>query len=169
MTLAMAVDKRPNYMRVAREATPVITTKDTPFEIGKAYVFAEGTDVSLIATGTMTYQAMVAADMLKKDGISAEVVHVPTLKPLDAKTILDSVKKTGAVVTAEEGQAIGGLGGAISELLGDHLPAPIKRIGMLDRFGESGEPDELLKHFGLDAPHIAMAAHEVMTRKQGAT
>src|SRR5258708_1084598 len=97
-TLAMATDKRPNYMRLAREATPVITTSKTPSEIGKAYVFAEGTDVSIIATGTMTYQALVAADILQKDGISAEVVHVPTIKPLDTQTILASARKTGAVV-----------------------------------------------------------------------
>ncbi|HEX4774726.1 MAG TPA: transketolase C-terminal domain-containing protein, partial [Candidatus Saccharimonadales bacterium] len=119
-TLAMAQDSRPNYMRLAREATPVFTTADTPFELGQAYVFKEGTDISLIATGTMTYHALVAAAELDKDGIKAEVVHVPTIKPLDAETILKSVRKTGAVVTAEEGQVIGGLGGAIAELLGEN-------------------------------------------------
>lgn len=166
MTLAMAADPRPNYMRMTREESPIITTQHTPFTIGPAYVFAEGTDVTIIATGTMTYHALVAADMLKKDGISAEVIHVPTIKPLDEKTILASVKKTSAVVTAEEGQINGGLGGAIAELLGEHLPTPMRRIGMRDHFGESGEPNELLKHFGLDAPHIAMAAHEVLGRKR---
>lgn len=160
-TLAMAVDSRPNYMRLAREATPVITTDKTPFEIGKAYVFHEGTDMTIIATGTMTYQALVAADMLAKDGISAEVVHVPTIKPLDADTILASVKKTGAVVTAEEAQIAGGLGGAIAELLGEKLPTRMIRIGMRDHFGESGEPNELLEHFGLTGTHIAMAAHQL--------
>lgn len=160
-TLAMAADTRPNYMRLAREKTPVITTKDTPFEIGKAYVFREGTDITLIATGTMTYQAMVAADMLAKDGISAEVVHVPTIKPLDVKTILASVEKTGAVVTAEEAQIAGGLGGAIAELLSEELPTQMIRIGMNDQFGESGKPSELIEHFGLTATHIAMAAHQL--------
>lgn len=160
-TLAMAQDSRPNYMRLAREATPVLTTEKTPFEIGKAYVFREGTDVTIIATGTMTYQAMVAADVLKKDGISAEVIHVPTIKPLDVKTILSSVEKTGAVITAEEAQVTGGLGGAIAELLSEELPTPMIRIGMQDRFGESGEPAELLEHFGLTATHIAMAAHQL--------
>lgn len=160
-TLAMAADTRPNYMRLAREKTPVITTKDTPFEIGKAYVFREGTDITLIATGTMTYQAMVAADMLVKDGISAEVVHVPTIKPLDVKTILASVEKTGAVVTAEEAQIAGGLGGAIAELLSEELPTQMIRIGMNDQFGESGKPSELIEHFGLTAMHIAMAAHQL--------
>lgn len=160
-TLAMAADPRPNYMRLAREKTPVITTKDTPFEIGKAYIFREGTDITLIATGTMTYQAMVAADMLQKDGISAEVVHVPTIKPLDVKTILTSVEKTGAVVTAEEAQINGGLGGAIAELLSEELPTQMIRIGMNDQYGESGKPSELIEHFGLTATHIAMAAHQL--------
>lgn len=165
-TLAMAKDGRPNYVRLAREGTPVFTTAKTPFEIGKAYVFASGSDVTLIATGTMTYQAMLAAELLYKDGIEAEVVHVPTVKPLDAETILKSVRKTGAVVTAEEGQINGGLGGAIAELLGENYPLPLKRIGMQDHFGESGEPNELLEHFGLDAKHIRLAAHHVTERKK---
>jgi transketolase len=109
---------------------------------------------------------LLAAEQLVKDGIDAEVVHVPTIKPLDAETILHSVRKTGCVVTAEEGQIIGGLGGAIAELLAEHHPAPMLRIGMKDRFGESGEPDELLKHFGLDAKHIRLAAHYVVERKR---
>ncbi len=162
VTLAMAKDKRPNYLRLAREAVPVITTEETPFQIGKAYVFKEGTDVTIIATGTMTHPSLVAAEELAKDGISAEVVHVPTIKPLDTLTILSSVKKTKAVVTVEEAQIAGGLGGAISELLGEFLPVPIKRIGINDRFGESGEKDELLTHFGLDSKHIRLAVHSVL-------
>lgn len=165
-TLAMAKDSRPNYIRLAREATPIITTADTPFEIGKAYVYEQGSDVTIIATGTMTYQALVAAEKLYKDGIEAEVVHVPTIKPLDADTILKSVRKTGAVVTAEEGQIIGGLGGAIAELLAENHPVPMKRIGMQDHFGESGQPDELLVHFGLDAKHIQLAAHHLIDKKK---
>ena len=164
-TLAMAKDGRPNYMRLAREATPVFTTADTPFEIGRAYVFEKGADVTLIATGTMTYQALVAAELLYKDGIEAEVVHVPTIKPLDEETILKSVRKTGAVVTVEEGQINGGLGGAVAELLGENYPVPLQRIGMRDHFGESGDPAELLAHFGLDAKHIRLAAHAVTERK----
>jgi transketolase len=164
-TLAMAGDKRPNYMRLAREATPIITTDATPFEIGKAYVFEKGEDVTIIATGTMTYQALLAAEQLYKDGIDAEVVHVPTIKPLDHETILKSVRKTGCVVTAEEGQINGGLGGAIAELLSENHPVPLRRIGMQDRFGESGEPNELLEHFGLDAKHIRLAVHHIVERK----
>jgi transketolase len=162
-TLALAADKeRPAYLRLAREATPIITTDKTPFEIGKAYVYREGADITLIATGTMTYHTMVAAEVLAKDGIEAEVIHVPTIKPLDEETILRSLRKTGRAVTAEEAQIAGGLGGAIAELAAESCPVPIKRIGMKDHFGESGEPNELLRHFGLTATHIAMAAHSLV-------
>jgi transketolase len=161
-TMALASDRRPAYMRLAREATPVITTDKTPFQIGRAYVYKKGADVSLIATGTMTYQAMAAAQLLHKDGISAEVVHVPTIKPLDYAVILASAEKTRHIVTAEEGQINGGLGGAVAELLGENLPTPMLRVGMNDRFGESGQPNELLEHFGLTGHHIAMAAHRLL-------
>lgn len=164
-TLAMAADERPNYMRLAREGTPIFTTDKTPFEIGKAYVLNPGKDVTIIATGTMTFQALVAAELLYKDGIDAEVVHCPTIKPLDAATILGSVQKTKAVVTAEEGQVNGGLGGAIAELLGEHCPRPMRRVGMKDHFGESGDPKELLEHFGLTGKHIALATHEVLSHE----
>ena len=165
-TIAMAADrKNPGYLRLAREKTPILTTDKTPFEIGKAYVYREGTDITLLATGTMTYHAMVAAEVLAKDGIEAEVIHVPTIKPLDDATILASVRKTGRAITAEEAQINGGFGGAIAELLGEHHPVPIKRIGMQDHFGESGEPEQLMEHFGLTATHIAMAAHQ-LTAKQ---
>jgi transketolase len=164
-TLAMAEDKRPGYMRLAREKTPVFTTDKTPFEIGKAYVYREGKDITLVATGAMTYQALIAADILARDGVDAEVVHVPTIKPLDADTILRSAHKTGAVITAEEAQVNGGLGGAVAELLSEELPTLLKRVGMLDRFGESGEPGELMEHFGLTGAHIAMAAHTLLTKK----
>ncbi|MBI1952173.1 transketolase family protein [Candidatus Saccharibacteria bacterium] len=162
-TLAMAKDKRPNYMRLARAETPIITSPHTPFEIGKGCVFRAGKDVTIIATGTMTYQALEAAKMLAQKDISVEVVHIATIKPLDEETILDSAKKTRHVVTAEEAQIAGGLGGAIAELLGEKMPTPMIRIGVQDRFGESGEPDELLKHFGLDAPAIAEAAQKLLT------
>ncbi len=160
-TLALAEDKRPGYLRLAREATPIITTQKTPFEIGKAYILTPGKDVTIICTGTMTYQALAAAEMLYKDGIDAEVVHCPTIKPLDAATILSSVQKTKAVITAEEAQINGGLGGAVAELLAEQCPRPMRRVGMKDRFGESGNPEELLEHFGLTAKHIALVAHEL--------
>jgi transketolase len=165
MTLAMAENKHPNYMRLAREATPIITTAQTPFKIGRAYVFSPGRDVTIIATGTMTYPALLAAEKLYKDGIDAEVIHVPTIKPLDEKTILASVRRTHCVVTAEEGQIIGGLGSAVAEFLSETYPVPIKRIGMRDRYGESGEGAELMEYFGLDAKHIRLAAHHVTDKK----
>ncbi|HUD81604.1 MAG TPA: transketolase C-terminal domain-containing protein [Patescibacteria group bacterium] len=162
-TIAMAHDERPNYMRLAREATPVITTNKTPFQIGRAYIYAEGKDISLIATGTMTFHALIAAQLLEQDSISAEVIHVPTVKPLDNEVILDSVRKTKAVITIEEGQINGGLGGAIAELLSEEEPTKLKRIGMNDHFGESGRADELMSHFSLDAAHIRMAAHLLLS------
>ncbi len=160
-TLAMAEDKRPNYMRLAREATAVISTDKTPFEIGKAYVYEPGHSLTIIATGTLTYQALIAAQKLYKDGIDAEVIHCPTIKPLDEATILKSVAKTKCVVTVEEAQITGGLGGAVAELLGEKLPTKMIRVGVRDRFGESGKPDELNEKFGLTAKHIALAAHTV--------
>jgi transketolase len=163
-TLALAEDDRPSYLRLAREATPILTTNKTPFEIGKAYVYTVGRDITIVSTGTMTYQAMVAAEKLFKDGIDVEVVHCPTIKPLDNATILKSVQKTGRVITIEEAQINGGLGGAVAELLSEELPVPLKRIGIRDRFGESGAPEDLLKHFGLTDKHIMLAAHELMDK-----
>ncbi len=161
-TMEVAKNGMPSYIRLAREKTPVFTTEKTPFELGKAYVLKEGKDISIMATGTMTYQALLAAKILSKDGVDAEVVHVPTIKPLDEHTILTSAKKCGLVITAEEGQIAAGFGGAIAELLGEKNPVKIARIGMKDRFGESGAPEELLKHFGLTGTHIALKAHELL-------
>lgn len=161
-TLAMASHPRPNYLRLAREATPIITSAETPFEIGKAYVFEKGNDVTIIATGTMTYHALEAAHRMYNDGIDAEVIHCPTIKPLDEETILRSVRKTRAVITCEEAQINGGLGGAIAELLSEKLPTPMRRIGINDRFGESGKPDELMDHFGLSSKYIMLSAHELL-------
>ena len=165
-TLAMAADKRPNYIRLAREATPVLTTDKTPFEIGKAYVYAEGADVTIVSTGVMTYHAMVAAEMLFKDGIDAEVIHCPTIKPLDGVTIIKSVHKTKCVITVEEAQITGGLGGAVAELLSEEYPVPVKRLGVRDVYGESGKPAELFQLHGLTAKHIAIAAHQMIERKK---
>jgi transketolase len=165
-THAMAHDTRPTYMRLAREASPVLTTEATPFEIGKAYVYRPGEHVTIISTGTMTYHAMMAAESLARDGVNAEVVHCPTIKPLDAETILESVKKTRLVVTCEEAQINGGLGGAVAELLGEHLPTPMKRVGVRDIFGQSGTPSELFEHYGLTAKHISMAVHEILDNRK---
>lgn len=154
-TKAIAENGKPSYLRLAREKTPIFSTEESPFELGKAYVVREGHDVSLMGTGTMTYQLLIAAKMLEQKGIQAEVVHVPTIKPLDEATILASARKTGRVVTAEEAQIAGGFGSAVSELLSEKLPMPVKRIGMKDRFGESGNPNELLEYFGLTGEAMA--------------
>lgn len=154
-TQAIAQDSRPAYMRLAREKSPIFSLSHTPFVIGKAYMLREGTDITLCGTGTMTAQLLHTATLLQQQGVSAEVVHVPTIKPLDAETILRSVKKTGRIATAEEAQIAGGFGGAIAELLTDQLPTPLKRFGVTDRFGESGAPAELLDFFGLTAEKLA--------------
>ncbi len=165
-TQAIAKNGKPSYLRLAREKTPVFSTSDSPFEIGKAYVLREGHDVTLLGTGTMSYQMLVAAKELEQKGINAEVIHVPTVKPLDEATILESVRKTGIAITAEEAQAAGGFGGAITELLSTEHPVPVLRIGMQDRFGESGAPDELLDHFGLTGPKIAAMAAEFIEKNK---
>ncbi len=153
-TLAVADNGKPTYLRLAREASPVFTTENTPFEIGKAYVLKEGKDITLFGTGMMTYQCLLAAKSLAEHGIDAEVVHVPTIKPLDEKTILTSVKKTKLALSAEEAQIAGGFGSALAELFTEKFPVQLQRIGMKDRFGESGTPPELLEHFKLTAKHI---------------
>ena len=164
--IAMAQDSRPNYLRLAREDIPLITTEKTPFEIGKAYVYEKGADVTIVSTGTMTFQALRAAELLFKDGIEAEVIHCPTIKPLDEETILKSIRKTGCVVTVEEAQIAAGLGGAIAELVGENYPVPLKRVGVRDHYGESGIPEQLYEKFGVDAKHVRLAAHHVTEMKK---
>ncbi len=154
-TLAIAASGSPAYLRLTRDATPVFTLPETPFELGRAYVLREGTDVTIAGTGTMTYELVVAADLLEQLGIDAEVVHVPTIKPLDEQTLLASARKTGLVVTAEEAQIAGGFGGAVAELLSAQLPTRLLRLGIDDRYGESGSPRELLEAFGLTGQHLA--------------
>lgn len=163
-TCALAQNGKPSYLRLAREASPIFTTEKTPFEIGKAYVLRTGKDLTIFGTGLMTYECLLAAEALARDGIDAEVVHVPTIKPLDAETIIASVRKTGRAVSVEEAQIAGGLGGALAELFGEELPVPLHRIGMQDRFGESGSPDQLLEHFGLNAKHIVLKSHSFIDR-----
>lgn len=160
-TLALAKDGRPGYLRLARDASPIITTTDTPFEIGKAYTFTEGKDLTIISTGTMTYHAMAAAERLYKDGIDAEVIHCPTIKPLDGVSIIKSVNKTNKVITVEEHQVAGGLGSSIAELLSEEHPVKIRRMGVNNQFGESGKPDELLEKHRLTAKNIILEAHRM--------
>jgi transketolase len=166
-TLAIAATKGPAYIRLAREKSPVVTTKDTPFSLGKANILRSGKDLTIVACGQMVYQALVAAEKLAKGGIEAEVINAAVVKPLDIHTINGSAGRTGAVLTIEEGQIAGGLGGAVAETLADHHPVPMARMGIADRFGESGEPNELLEAFGLTAPHIVKRAKELLKRKDG--
>lgn len=163
-TITAAKIKGPVYLRFARAKTPVITTEKTPFVFGRAEVFKKGSDVTIIACGPLVYEALKAAEELKN--ISVEVINSHTVKPLDVKTILASVKKTKAVVTVEEHQVAGGLGGAVAEMLSQEYPVPIEFIGVKDRFGESGNPEELLKAFGLDSTAIIKAVKKVIKRKK---
>ncbi len=163
-TVAIAKNGKPSYLRLARDKVPIFSTLESPFEIGKAYVLREGKDISLFGTGTMTYEVLMAAEILAKQGINAEVVHVPTIKPLDNKTVLKSLEKTGRGATVEEAQIAGGLGGAIVELTSEELPVPIKRLGVEDRYGESGTPREVIEAFELDGESIAKKIIEFIKR-----
>ncbi len=165
-TVMLATQKGPGYLRVARDKTPVITTKETPFSLAKAQILRGGSDITIAACGTMVYQALMAAELLHKAGVSAEVINVAVIKPLDTETILRSVRKTGCLLSAEEAQIGGGLGGALAELLGESEPLPMTRMGMVDHFGQSGTPDELLNHFGLNADSIALRAAALIKRKK---
>lgn len=155
----------PMYVRLGRSAVPVLLPDDYKYEIGKAVTLQEGSDVSLFACGIMVGEALQAAETLKAEGISAEVVNVSTIKPLDVETILKSACKTKAVVTAEEHSILGGLGSAVAETLVENCPVPMKRVGMNDSFGESGKPAELLEKYGMTAADIVAAAKEVIKRK----
>ncbi len=164
-TLAAAQYVGPVYLRFGRPAVPNFTPEGQPFEIGKAIVMNEGTDVTLIATGHLVWHALEAAYQLSEKGISAEVIDIHTIKPLDKEAILRSVSKTRCVVTAEEHEMNGGLGDSICQLLARQLPTPVEMVAVDDQFGESGKPDELMKKYGLDTPHIVEAAQKVMSRK----
>lgn len=155
----------PLYFRFAREKTPVITTSKTPFTIGKAEVFRRGKDVSIIACGPLVYQSLVVAEELSRIGIDCEVINNHTIKPLDEKTLLTSVRKTRAVVTVEEHQIMGGAGSAVCELLCKKFPVPIEMIGMNDSYGESGTPSELLEKYGMSVKAIKAAVKKVLKRK----
>jgi len=156
----------PVYLRFARAASPVFTTEKTPFRFGKAMVFKEGKDVTIIACGPLVYEALIAAKKLEKENISVEVINNHTVKPLDKETILKSLKKTKALVTLEEHQVAGGMGSAVVEMVVQQFPVAVEMIGMQDRFGESGQPEELLQAFGLTHPGIIKAVKKVIKRKQ---
>ncbi|MEW6723769.1 MAG: transketolase family protein [Bacillota bacterium] len=158
--------KGPVYLRFSREATPVIFDEDYEFDLRKAQVVRPGRHVTIVATGVMVSQALQASEQLEAmEGISAEVINVSVIKPLDVRTILESAEKTGCVVTAEEHSIIGGLGSAVAETLVENLPVPMTRVGVLDKFGESGSPEELLRAYGLDAEAIVYAVRRVIMRR----
>jgi transketolase len=161
--------KTPVYIRFGRSGTPLFTTSETPFEIGKALILWEspmsdtkGPKVTLMTTGSMAYQALVAARALEAEGIGSIVLSVPTIKPLDVEAVVATAKRTAHVITIEEHQVMGGFGSAIAECLSEYFPVPITRLGIQDVFGQSGTPDELLEHYGLSAVHIRDAVRKLL-------
>lgn len=164
-TVAAAFNGSPTYIRFGREKSAVFTTKDTPFEIGKAITFRDGKDVAIIGCGMLLYHALVAAEELSKEGIECMVINSHTVKPLDETAVIEAAKKCGAVVSIEEHQIAGGLGSAIAECLARNYPVPQEFIGVQDRFGESGKPDELIEAFGMGIGSIKEAVKKVVARK----
>ncbi|MCO6483275.1 MAG: transketolase family protein [Flavobacteriales bacterium] len=164
-TIAVADHEGPVYLRFGRPKWPVFIPADMPFEIGKAQVLSEGTDVSLFACGHLVWKALQAAAELEKEGISAEVVNVHTIKPLDEEAVLRSVSKTRCAVSCEEHNRYGGLGDSIAQLLARVKPTPQEYVAVNDSFGESGTPDELLTKYGLDTPDVVKAAKRAIARK----
>lgn len=159
-TLALAEREGPCYIRFGREAVPVITDEDSPFEIGKANVLRDGKDAVLFANGAMVYEGLEAAKRLSGEGIDLMVVNLHTVKPLDQEAVLAAARKTGRVITAEEHQAAGGMGSAVAECLAQHYPVPMRILGMQDGFGESGAPDELMKRYGFSSDAIYQAVKD---------
>jgi len=168
-TILAAKTKEPTYIRLAREATPVITTEDSPFEIGKAQIYFKPekgkSDVGIIATGALVHKALVAAQSLEDEGVKVTVLNVATIKPLDEEAIIKLAKEAGAIVTVEEHQVIGGLGSAVAECLAKNFPVPQEFVGVHDKFGQSGPPEDLLEHYGMSVEYIIEAVQKVLGRK----
>lgn len=165
VTVALGSTKGPAYFRFGREKTPVITTVDTPFKIGRAEIFRQGKDVAIVGSGPVLYNALLAANELEKEGIACMVVNNHTIKPIDLDTIVSAAKKCGAVVTVEEHQVMGGCGSAVAEVLAQHYPVPIEMVGMGDTFGESGKPEELMSKYKMDKTAVMEAVRRVILRK----
>jgi len=164
-TMALVDHKGPAYLRFGRPVVPNFTPADQKFEIGKALMLNEGTDVTIIATGHLVWEAILAGEELEKLGINAEIINIHTIKPLDEEAILKSVTKTGCVVTAEEHNRLGGLGDSVAQVLTAKLPTPQEYVAVNDSFGESGTPAQLMEKYGLNATAIVAAARKVITRK----
>lgn len=165
-TMAIAEERGPCYMRLGRADFPLIYPEDVKFEIGKADILREGSDVTLIGTGQMVSYCLDAAKALSEEGISAEVINISTIKPLDADAVIGSVKKTGCAVTAEEHSIIGGLGSAVAEAISVSCPVPLVRVGTKDTFGESGKAEMLMEKYGLTAKDIVKAAKDSISKKR---
>jgi transketolase len=167
-TIAAAKIDSPVYIRLAREKTPVMTTEDTPFEIGKSQIFydSENPQVGIIATGALLYKALKVADKLKKEGVRVKVMNLATIKPLDTAAVVSLAKEAGAIVTVEEHQVHGGMGSAVAECLAQMYPVPQEFVGVQDAFGQSGTPEELLEHYGMGESHIESAVRKVIQRKR---
>jgi transketolase len=163
---AVAASPGPAYVRLSRLATPLFLPEDYRFELGRIATLREGDDVTLCATGVCVIHALEAAEALSNEGIEARVLNVSCIKPLDVPTVVTAAKETGAVLTVEEHQRAGGMGSAVAEALADEHPVPMARLGMTDRFGESGNGAQLLEHFGLTAPAITDAARTLLQRKR---
>lgn len=165
-TIALLDVNGPCYARFAREKTPVFTTEETPFQIGKAEVFRDGDDVAIVACGPLVYNAVRAAEELEGEGVRARVINSHTIKPLDGETILQAAKECGAIVTVEEHQVAGGLGGAVAEFLSGAHPTPIERIGVQNKFGQSGEPKELVEYYEMGVSHIKKAVNKALKKDE---
>jgi transketolase len=165
-TIAIADHVGPVYLRFGRPVIPNFTAPDQKFEIGKAWKVNEGKDVTIVCTGHLVWESIIAGEMLAEKGIDADILNIHTIKPLDDKAILESVKKTGCVVSAEEHNILGGLGESVARLLATNYPAPMAFVGTQDTFGESGTPDELMEKYGLKARHIVDAVVNVMAKKK---
>ena len=164
--IAATATDGPVYIRFGRVPTPVFTTPESPFRIGKALLLweSENPKIAILSTGSLSHTALVAARNLSEKGIETLVFHLPTVKPLDGEAVIDAAKRTGAVVTIEEHQAAGGFGSAVAEFLAEEHPVPLKRLGIQDQFGQSGSPEELLSHYGLDAMHIEEAVRAFVAK-----
>lgn len=165
-TIAAADISGPVYIRFGREDVPVVTDETTPFEFGNGAVYRDGSDISIIACGVMVYEALCAAETLETEGISARVINLHTVKPIDREIIIAAATETGGIVTAEEHQIYGGFGSAVAEVVVHHHPVPMKFVAVNDRFGKSGQPEELMAEFGLKSPDIVSAAHHVLEMKR---
>lgn len=168
-TELLAKSGRPAYLRLAREKTPIMTTEETPTEIGKSQIFwlpdVGMAEVGLIATGALLYRAILVAKALEAEGIKSKVMNLASIKPIDVEGIVALAKETRAIITIEEHQVIGGMGSAVAEVLAKNFPVPIEFIGVQDKFGQSGEPEELIKHYGMDEGSIKEAVRQVLKRK----